>query len=433
MFQPSTNMKCYPTPQSIGNLYVTRNSIDEKPPYQRESGVWSPQKKELFIDSLINNFDIPKIYFNDLVTGPHKKGLKKLAIIDGKQRITTIFDFLDSIFPLAKDFKASDDTEYDSLAPLKYFKTFSDTDKKRFENIQLSVITIMNATEDDIEELFFRLNNGEPLNAAEKRNNIPGEMNALVREVAENDFFKKRLKIKNNRYSHYEISAKLLLLELNQSKGGDLVSDLKKKFLDKMVEDHKKISKADKTGLLKRVTTNLSNLNKVFENEDDLLNKQAYPPLYYIFIKLVYSEYGHPQLHTIMRKFIEQFQIQRVLNFEKQEDDVDVALSEFSRLMQQGTNDLNSLKTRVSILRRFFLVEHPDVELLDTQRHFTDEERHVIYVLGGKLCAECQKEISLKEMEADHHRQWKFGGATTLKNGRCLCQECNLKLKENVK
>jgi len=94
--------------------------------------------------------------------------------------------------------------------------------------------------------------------------------------------------------------------------------------------------------------------------------------------------------------------------------------------MQQGTNDLNSLRGRINILRRYFLLAFPDVELLDRKREFTYEERVVIWVTGNKRCAKCDKELrELAEMQADHRKQWVHGGKTTLANARALCESCN--------
>ena len=424
-------MHCYSDKFNIGQLFVERNAINENPTYQRESAIWSLEKQQLFIDSIVNNYDIPKIYFHDL--RGEKKELMKYAIIDGKQRLHTIYEFLGGKFGLADDFTVNGDSEFEELKGGLLFKKFSEGDRERFKNISLTIVLVQNATEDDIDELFFRLNNGEPLNGAEKRNARGGEMNVLIKEVAENIFFTKKLKFKDKRYSHREISAKFLLLEKNAKGGAEIFSDLKKKFLDLMVDNNKKMLQAEKEGLSKRVSNTLAILNKVFHDKDDLLNKQAYPPLYYLFIKLMHIEYGHKNLNTILRKFIEQFQVKRQENLLKSEDDRDTNLIEFGRLMQQGTNDLSSLRERVSILRRYFLLDFPDVKLLDTQRQFSPEERYAIYILAGKQCAECKKDFAdIKEMEADHHDQWKFGGETTLKNGRALCIECNQKLKKKV-
>lgn len=68
------------------------------------------------------------------------------------------------------------------------------------------------------------------------------------------------------------------MLEKNAKGGSEIFSDLKKKFLDLMVDNNKKMLQAEKDGLTKRVSNTLAMLNKVFSDKDDLLNKQAYPP-----------------------------------------------------------------------------------------------------------------------------------------------------------
>ena len=67
------------------------DAIDENAPYQREGAVWSLEQQQLFIDSLLNGYDVPKIYLHDL-RGKHPT--KVYAIVDGKQRLTTIWRFL---------------------------------------------------------------------------------------------------------------------------------------------------------------------------------------------------------------------------------------------------------------------------------------------------------------------------------------------------
>ena len=59
-------MECLTNQVSIGVSYLDSKKIDLDPPYQRETGVWSKEKQQLFIDSLINKFDVPKIYFHDI-------------------------------------------------------------------------------------------------------------------------------------------------------------------------------------------------------------------------------------------------------------------------------------------------------------------------------------------------------------------------------
>ena len=77
------------------------NDIDFAPVYQRKSRIWSPKDKQFLIDSIINGFDVPKIYLADFtfMNTVLNRANKKYAIIDGKQRFETIFDFLRRFAP----------------------------------------------------------------------------------------------------------------------------------------------------------------------------------------------------------------------------------------------------------------------------------------------------------------------------------------------
>ena len=66
-----------------------------------------------------------------------------------------------------------------------------------------------------IEEMFLRLQDGVPLNAAEKRNAISGNIRDFVRNTASaHQLMTNSLPFSNRRYSHDEIVAQMLLIEL---------------------------------------------------------------------------------------------------------------------------------------------------------------------------------------------------------------------------
>src|SRR5437667_2787316 len=92
-------------------VYSERHAIELDPDYQRISGIWTLEKRQLLIDSLINGFDVPKLYFHEFVP-PKKIGGKKYryAIVDGKQRIQTVWDFIDGKISLSEDFEYIRDT-----------------------------------------------------------------------------------------------------------------------------------------------------------------------------------------------------------------------------------------------------------------------------------------------------------------------------------
>jgi len=425
-------MHCDTKPFTVGTFLVERNVINDSPVYQRESGIWSSEKQQLFLDSLFNSYDVPKLYLHDL-RGEH--GRYKYAVIDGKQRLHAIWNFLNGATALADDFTLADAAENEKPpAPGSKFEKLTPTWMEIFKAKVLDVVLVKDADEDDIEELFSRLNNGEPLTAAEKRNAMGGDMSKLIREVAGFPFFKDKVRFKNTRYQHYEVAAKFLLIEKAESDGAGPFCDLKKKFLDKMVKDNGSMSKAVSEGLKKRVTAQLKTVSRVFKKKDPLLGKQAYPPLYYLFVKIMTHEYASKTLFTDIYKFFEKFHADRAKNLERKEEERDINLSEFGRLMQQGTNDLSSLRERVSILRKYFLQEHPDIQIKDRKRDFTEEERFAIFVLSGKQCENCSTAFDdISSMHSDHKRQWAHGGPTSLRNGRALCEQCNKSLAEKVK
>src|SRR6266545_1497597 len=89
----------------VEQLAASMKRFELKPSYQRQSDVWSEEKRQLFIDSLINGYDVPKLYFHRLP--PRSPHTAVYAIVDGKQRLEAIRAFLDNGFPLGDDFTDS--------------------------------------------------------------------------------------------------------------------------------------------------------------------------------------------------------------------------------------------------------------------------------------------------------------------------------------
>jgi hypothetical protein len=252
----------------------------------------------------------------------------------------------------------------------------------------------------------------------------------VVRDVVKRSFFKDRLGFADKRMSYHEVAAKLLRLEESELNFGGVFCDLKKKHLDALVRNNRTMSQAEIDGLLARVERNLKELVKIFSAHDPLLSKQSYPQLYYGWVKTMIAEYAHQNMYKMMHGFLEQFHASRLANLQKPEDERDASLIEYGRLMQQGTNDLQSMQERARILTRYFLLAHPDVKVKDKNRSFTDDERYVIWINSGKQCqaAGCGASLhTLEEMEADHVTAWANGGETSLANAQALCVSCNKK------
>src|SRR5262245_10751487 len=77
--------------------YERRDRIDIDPKYQRRSNLWSPSKQAYLIDTILNDYDMPKFYLADFTIANTELNKKRnrYAVIDGKQRLEAIFKFFE--------------------------------------------------------------------------------------------------------------------------------------------------------------------------------------------------------------------------------------------------------------------------------------------------------------------------------------------------
>ena len=150
---------------------IDQDKINFEPSYQR-GYVWKKTQKELLIDSLFLGYDLPKIYFHQ-----NPIANKMFDVVDGQQRLRTIYDFLINRIKLPSD---SDPINNFDIAN-KYFNELDINLQMEFQAINLDVVVLNSEyTTYDIEDMFLRYQNGETLNAAEKRKAVPGNFKTIV-------------------------------------------------------------------------------------------------------------------------------------------------------------------------------------------------------------------------------------------------------------
>ncbi|HSL76229.1 MAG TPA: DUF262 domain-containing protein [Candidatus Limnocylindrales bacterium] len=152
-------------PFTVGKALAWRSAIDIDPPYQRPADAWDRRRQQRFIDSLLNGFDVPKFYLHDVRGGP--RPTIAYAVVDGKQRLTAMWSYLEDGFGLADDFVSrSTPPGLETAPPPVAGMRFSEIPgpwRSALRQTYLSVVLIQDATLDEIEELFERLNSGVPL------------------------------------------------------------------------------------------------------------------------------------------------------------------------------------------------------------------------------------------------------------------------------
>lgn len=293
-----------------------RESLDLSPVYQRRSGVWTAADKAFLIDTILNRFDMPKIYIADFRFGEsqlNNKG-KLYGIIDGKQRFEAIHDFYDGKIPLSTEFVFFDDPSL-KVGGLTYRELKRDYDviAKRFDKFLPTVMSVVTDDESKIRELFTRLNRGKPLTGAELRNAMLGIMPELFRRLAAHKFFTKKIKFQTNRGQDLNAAAKLLIIEYNEK-----FVDTKKSELDEFVklglpDNNAEALRSNEPTPFDRAASRVEKVLKMmcstFQDKDPLLAPQAPLPVYYWFVKK-YTE-NH---RDSVRGFLEAFEHERRRN-----------------------------------------------------------------------------------------------------------------------
>ena len=196
-----------------------RGRINVDAEYQRGI-VWSEPQQMLLIDSILRGFDLPKIFLRKLPDGsPHL-----FDVIDGKQRLTSIWRFF------ADDFRLPWSQEYPTVGDIggKKWSDLPQDAKDRLQYSRVTVTELQTEDEDEIRELFQRLQRGEPLNAAEKRNAMDVPVRLFVAETLARHRVWPETGLKNRRRAWDEISAIVLaLVKANGPtglKGADLLA-----------------------------------------------------------------------------------------------------------------------------------------------------------------------------------------------------------------
>lgn len=144
-------------------MMCKKGKLNLQPDFQRQF-VWDKDKASKLVESLLLDVPLPIIYLAEDSDG-------KLLVIDGQQRLSSVFSFIDGHFPDGRQFKLS------GLNIMRHLnqKGFADIDEPyqdRLNSATLSIITLKKESDDELKfEIFERLNTGSvKLNDQELRN-----------------------------------------------------------------------------------------------------------------------------------------------------------------------------------------------------------------------------------------------------------------------
>lgn len=195
---------------SLHQIYemIRRGDINLTPDFQRNL-VWDNQRKSRLIESILMRIPLPMFYFAQDEEG-------RISVVDGLQRLSTIRDFMDNLFPLRKleylnekcGGKVYTDLDSKKAIDAKYYRWFNMT--------QITVNVIDPSSPFKLKyDIFRRINTGgQPLNAQEIRNCLSSDnLRVALREMTALESFKKATgySVKDVRMEAQELALRFIM------------------------------------------------------------------------------------------------------------------------------------------------------------------------------------------------------------------------------
>lgn len=295
--------------------YEDKGEIIMDPDFQR-GFVWTTKQKRELIESILMGIKLPSFYFAENPNG-------KKIVVDGKQRLSTLFEFVNNRFSLLN---------LNIMQEQKgFFKDLDGNSQSKIEDYQVEVNTIKSPTPVRVMlDIFDRINRGgTTLNNQEMRNALyRGKSTVLLKELADSELFKKATdnSISSKRMKDMYVILRFLTFylwkkELLCDKEGyfvDYKSDMND-FLAKAMECINEMDDSSINDLKIKFYVAMTNVRKVVpvdafrllprpQEEMDILNKKTVKrpinmPLFESICYLLSNEIGDDKIYQLSQKY----------------------------------------------------------------------------------------------------------------------------------
>ena len=397
--------------------FVSKNTIFINKEYQR-SDIWTHQQKIELIKSINNRYSIGVLvtYLNDN---------RQFEILDGQQRLIAIKQYVEDNLDL------------------------TNTNIPKYSELSLQEKTLLDAycvyyillkshksesKEEDIVQTFLRLQEGTPLNKAEKLNAQRGKFKDTFRETRETHPIFEYLG-REKRFRWRQLAAELLSLELESDfqnrtfPGLDLTSmqNIVKKYEANISARKVRIFKANldflhnglnliltafKPGEVIAFYLLLSYLRKMKASNVDLINEFSEYATEFLKNLHMFSIYDTKPPRGMPQKL-----------FDRYKD---------YKLEAKKMTTPDSIRKRFDIMLDEYERLHPII-IKDPQRLLDVEQKRTLYFRQGGLCPWCRRKMSFKYSSGHHIFAHSKGGKTgDLSNAVLLHENCHRQVEKQI-
>jgi len=377
-------------------LKKTRNgSLDLDPEYQR-GAVWGKPRKALLVDSMLRGYDLPKIYLRET---PNKG--ESYEVVDGVQRLTSMDDFARGEFSLPKN---------SDFGGFRYHQLPEEIQEK-FDDYQLDFTVLEDCSDEEVREMFLRLQQGVRLNTAEELRAVSGDMNDFVESLVSSRFFEKTACFTKSRGSNRHVAAQIAKLALVG------VGDARKADLMKFYTDNREWTPNSNANQLKTV---MNWLHGVFGETHPVFRNRAQSVSVSYLAFALWGSYALKDHEEKFRQAVEQF--------DSQVAGGDIAVRDYATAMSHSSDQGASIQLRHEYLHAAMQPALENIPAKDNQRQFKTPERVAAWYGAKGRCqaVDCGIDVSFSEFHADHQKAWSKGGKTSLENLQVLCSRHNL-------
>lgn len=139
----------------------------------QRSFVWERSRKSKLIESMILGYPVPAIYAKKINNESGKRGDNTYYILDGQQRLTTVYQYLTDQFALTdlnpvvytdNNLQMECETDISGLT----FSELPEALQDILKDTMFSITFFESLSDEEERELFLRLNNGKPLSTKAK-------------------------------------------------------------------------------------------------------------------------------------------------------------------------------------------------------------------------------------------------------------------------
>lgn len=265
-----------------------KDTIDFNSPIQRKSGMWDEKRKSLLIHSILMSsiFSVPTVYFRKDSIADKKY---QYSVIDGIQRITTVFSYIDNEFCLTEVPPVIiDGVTYDVSG--KYFADLEQDCQQEIIRFKMKIEAFEPEDGDTeeyvnnmIEQVFERINSAVPLTSAQICKAKAGtDVAIILNELLSSKFFaisccfsKGQIKASDDQRCLLQA---MMLLDRNYI-SGFVLKDFSETSIMEYAESIKGNYTAKQSNLLNSV---VQYLTEAFPEKNKQLKKISIPMLLYL-------------------------------------------------------------------------------------------------------------------------------------------------------